>query len=735
MNNKFHVLDHPMLLFSGVSETGRTKDLQPGVIGLFDDKTGVAQTGSTLKNNRPVKFAQGSYHTKDALGAFYTGLQKSLKTADFLPKDVFHIEYSGPREPQNEKWILGWDGINDCESLKFECGRTHTFRFRIWGEGVYNDFAKQILRDVSVVTDCCDSGECVDGCPDDQVHCRNYTKALVKAVNSDVEISKFIKAEVVLPEIAAKTMTHRLFCMSTCDNGDQEALNAVRAQYPGITIERTKREGSISTYETECLLTADVPADFSPSGSVFTAICGACPAGQSLIAASDVWIVTRTLAPTDDVTDDRTFSITGTGGDANITIGGTTILEAWDTTNTQTATNFVTDHAAAILAAEGVVITSDGDTIIVTGEAAPITIVNNSGDMAATAVTTQKENYAAAVAADYAGVTAQTFLGAANGLASVQILVPVDTAVVAIDSDMVIQGQTIGERCSLDGAADVAWAECGERYRETRTLCIMVPFECDTFEDRTAEIEAFYNGKNNTVVGSVTLEAGSSDTCESKYSIQQYSDCMDIACLSEGLAEYEGIEPFEGKVWEECPCTTEEDPTEANMCGIRFEVSSHFDKFDDCSWDPSEYYSYKPVFMEVFEVDEESGDFCKKQVKARKIQDACQQNQTGEWVQREYINLAAYLYHDAFNSDPRLRNVLDQTIYKMIDRNAKYHVYYIKYKQYRGNTYGGGYDPEIYEIPIVVKDGIDRTGLETWLNSMFSQYGVTVQPRIEQPNY
>ena len=142
MSNKFHVLDHPMLLYAGFATSGHTKDLQPGIIGIFDAKTSNAV--STLDTKRPIRLAQGSYHTKDSLGAFYTGLKKSTKTADFLPTDVHHIEYSKFQKPQNQKVIFGWDGMNDCNNLSFECGKTHRFRLRVFGEGVYSLFNKQI---------------------------------------------------------------------------------------------------------------------------------------------------------------------------------------------------------------------------------------------------------------------------------------------------------------------------------------------------------------------------------------------------------------------------------------------------------------------------------------------------------------------------------------------------------------------------------------------------------------
>jgi hypothetical protein len=53
----------------------------------------------------------------------------------------------------------------------------------------------------------------------------------------------------------------------------------------------------------------------------------------------------------------QTVTLTGTGGTANVTVNGLVKLATFDTTLTQTATNFVTDHAAAY-AAFGITVTA-----------------------------------------------------------------------------------------------------------------------------------------------------------------------------------------------------------------------------------------------------------------------------------------------------------------------------------------------------------------------------------------
>jgi len=85
-----------------------------------------------------------------------------------------------------------------------------------------------------------------------------------------------------------------------------------------------------------------------------------------------------------------TVVLTGTSGTANILCNGITRLATFNTSLTQTATDFVTSHAAAYLAA-GVVVTSDGATLTFTSTVAGTdftgntTITNATTNLAGTA--------------------------------------------------------------------------------------------------------------------------------------------------------------------------------------------------------------------------------------------------------------------------------------------------------------------------------------------------------------
>lgn len=90
----------------------------------------------------------------------------------------------------------------------------------------------------------------------------------------------------------------------------------------------------------------------------------------------------------------KTATITGTSGTANITINGTAYLATFTTNLNTTAANFVTSHAATILARHGrCVITNVGATVVVTAGFPGMNVtvsapVNVSGDLAGSVATT-----------------------------------------------------------------------------------------------------------------------------------------------------------------------------------------------------------------------------------------------------------------------------------------------------------------------------------------------------------
>jgi len=641
MTNQFHVISHPMFLYSGFSTTGKTTDLAPGVIGIFDGSNTALATAPT-NPNEPLRLAQGSYHAKDALGIFYTKMKNTLKTTQFRVGDVEFIQKSPFRKRQHEEWILGYDGSSESNPLTFECGKTYKYRFRVFGQGVYDVYQKQIFRDVAVTTGCCDTDECADGCEDGVVHCKKYTEMLVNNINSDVEISKFVKAEPVFSTVVSHTPTHQKLSLVVVDNGDLEAMQDVARAFPTLQVERTLRKGSYSTYTTTSCI----------------------PYYKYIVATSAVNTSTEVITVNNHSYATGDAVIYNNGGGASI--GGLTSGALYYVR--KTGANTFTLHPTLADA------NANTNTINLTGTG------NND----------------------------QFFT---NTLAPFTPTVPVFEATCGECP----AGYTLDDgMCSPStSVTPINWVFDEFMYTITRTLKLVVEKDCGG-TSRLADVQAFY-AEDPTVV---SIESISDNTCNNVFEMVQRSACVTGAgCLSEPGFTFERVSAFEENQWE--VVSTEEAPDASFKCGIRFVVSSSYDQFGVCSWTPEDFYTYKPTFMEVWAI-EEDGRPCKIQPSARKTRISQQENQNGEWARREYIRLAKYLYWDAFDNDQRLREVLDQTAYSMIKLNDYYNVYYFKYTQYRGNNRTKNVqNPEVFEIPILVKEGINVTAFEAWLNSVF----------------
>ena len=156
------------------------------------------------------------------------------------------------------------------------------------------------------------------------------------------------------------------------------ARDLQRQVFFGDTVKETRASG---------VPTGTLDADYKEYVGFWTRIINdfdsaALPAAQYLDLNSSTYQTTVAVKEVDTVT------LTGTSGTANVNINGVDYLATFDTDLTTTAANFVTAHAATILAREGkLVVTSSGADIIVTAGIAGMaqqdpTVANVSGDLA-----------------------------------------------------------------------------------------------------------------------------------------------------------------------------------------------------------------------------------------------------------------------------------------------------------------------------------------------------------------
>jgi hypothetical protein len=293
-NFSYHVPFY--VVTGGIDTAGHSSELTSGQVGLFDRQTFSVATGSG--NGKEFFFAQGSIGGKDWYGRPVT---ESHKSPFFYGKDVESIYVSAPKEVKNEEWVIGYNGSASSVGLSYEKGKSIRIKFYFHGQPIYRFFngPKEYVVSYTPKENCvapCDANDC----PEAVVDCLDHTKELINHINNHIELQKFgVKAQLVTAPFAATPANMTKYQLKVCDNGDTVSLQAVKAQV-SAEVTRVKREGSISTYEI-CVVSGpgSQPADFEQKGSVLAAICGDCPDGSTLSAASDVYIVKRNLSGAD----------------------------------------------------------------------------------------------------------------------------------------------------------------------------------------------------------------------------------------------------------------------------------------------------------------------------------------------------------------------------------------------------------------------------------------------------
>lgn len=296
-NFSYHVPFY--VVTGGVATTGHSSDLTAGQVGLIDRQTWSVATPSG--NGKEFFFAQGSIGGKDWYGQKLTDTHKS---PFFLAKDIKNIYKSYPVKIQNEEWTIGYDGSASSVGLTFEKGKSTKVKFYFYGDPIYRKFAgpKEYVVSYSPSQDCVDDA-CDTSCGPDALDCRPHVSKMIDKINNHPELKNFgVIAKLKSDLFVAATPDMTKWSLNVCDNGDIIALQAVQSQYPGKSVTRIARAGSVSTYQFCAKTTLGTPAAFAQSGSVLLAVCGTCPSGSTLVASTDTYIVERPLAGTENLT-------------------------------------------------------------------------------------------------------------------------------------------------------------------------------------------------------------------------------------------------------------------------------------------------------------------------------------------------------------------------------------------------------------------------------------------------
>lgn len=354
-----------------------------------------------------------------------------------------------------------------------------------------------------------------------------------------------------------------------------------------------------------------------------------------------------------------------------------------------------------------------------------------------TATAGARLTYAQAIATAYSLSTADaSFISVStDDVAVVKVKQTAGTAApTPIVSDSIVKEATEPAICTPTAAATpIAWVVIGTAYAGTRTLTITVDRpDCDAAGNRLADITAAITGNPTYIAGSIAQNPSpiTSAGCADVYQVTQLSTgCSTDSCLAYDSLVFEPFPAFEGKQWTEVPpATVAYDATV--KAGLRISAGYIDTKYGDCSFDPRDFYNTAPIQLELaWVVDFPYAPDFANFPKPRRSKIAKFSRQSGEWLAREVIAADVYNQYGFDSNDPRMREALDIVTRGLVDRNAYYKIYYLKYKTNKENE-NFGQKKEVFESLIAFKEDDPRAKtFEASLEGITSKFGVYLQKR------
>jgi hypothetical protein len=202
----------------------KTSTLTAGEIGVFDkytqksiDLSADDTFTAALANNKQFYFAMGSYHTVDSLTSdnltdMYGGLQESVKSAGGIKaSNVTSVTKVVAKDPLQEKWTIGWDGATTC-APSTECDSVYTIRVEAKGDFILKRHNRNVYREYSVQTECCEGCEtCTNGTVDPLA----VFQDLADQINNDPEMNGYAQATVITDSLPLHDETYISWTFTT----------------------------------------------------------------------------------------------------------------------------------------------------------------------------------------------------------------------------------------------------------------------------------------------------------------------------------------------------------------------------------------------------------------------------------------------------------------------------------------------------------------------------------------
>lgn len=273
--------------------SGTTTDLAAGQIGFFDADTYAATTTPTFFKNKGLIVAWG-YPDIDTSVLMSGQFNENEKSPTIFGRKIKRVRVHKARHPRPEIITAGWSGDeHDTDTLAPKVEETKAFYLRLTGAPIDRLYSTQgFIRRYFVKGTCADN--CSDDCAD-TADCRAFVKDLVRQINEDPKVKGLVKASYQVecnPTLSESTVNCYAFRVTVCDDGSDNSLGFVQAQYPGVTVTKVDRSGSNTTYEIVKSVNS-APTAVSNAGLSLIPDCPSCPAGYTLVATGQVYEVKR----------------------------------------------------------------------------------------------------------------------------------------------------------------------------------------------------------------------------------------------------------------------------------------------------------------------------------------------------------------------------------------------------------------------------------------------------------
>ena len=150
-------------------------------------------------------------------------------------------------------------------------------------------------------------------------------------------------------------------------------------------------------------------------------------------------------------------------------------------------------------------------------------------------------------------------------------------------------------------------------------------------------------------------------------------------------------------------------------------------KFGDCSFAPTDFYEREPVQLLASEIDE-TGNACNVACTTiTEVQRGEQGNGFGESVLREFILSNRYAQED-FQTDPRMREILNDIALTGVSRTASYKAFNILHSIPRSYNPSGMHNSDQYLLTVYAVDGsAASTAVGAICTDLADAAGVTVE--------